>query len=91
MSVPTMEELVETFLAGHEKTRANLIATWQFKQDDPACVRAGLLAVLDRLKPVVTKAYANGALARTPMMIPAKMCELGDAYATRIIDQIKGA
>lgn len=85
MSVPSMEELVETFLAGHEKTRANLIATWQFKQDDTACVRDGLLAVLDRLKPVVAEAWRNGyhdvaAHSHSP-----------EAYATRIIDIIKGA
>lgn len=90
MSVPSMEELARTIC----------LAVWNYDYTprDPkhpderwAQALAAARAVLDRLKPVVAKSYANGALARTPMMIPAKMGELGDAYATRTIDKIKGA
>lgn len=80
MSVPTMEELVETF-----DKAAN--AAWAEKFDLAECRLAGMSAVLDRLKPVVAAALieANG-ITQYSIGRPT-----ADARATRIIDQIKGA
>lgn len=70
MSVPSMDELVEAF-----KDAA--------LTDPRTSIKVGLLAVLDRLKPVVAEAYAEG---RTDHRDGHPF-----DYATRIIDQIKGA
>ena len=79
MSVPSMEELVETFAKAHRA------APWASER---ALFEAGLLAVLDRLKPVVAEAWIEGRLHRVADNIGTANPDT--AYATRIIDQIKG-
>ncbi len=75
MRVPTIEELVETFL--REGGR------------DPGEAKRAMLAVLDRLKPVVSNAHFEGQTHAD--FNGAVRADPSDAYATRIIEQIKGA
>lgn len=77
MSVPTIDELVNTFVDTIDGA---------FCPDD---FRRGLLAVLDRLKPVVSNAHFEGQTHAD--FNGAVRADPSDAYATRIIEQIKGA
>ena len=86
MSVPTLEELARTIC----------LAVWNYDYTprDPkhpderwAQALAAARAVLDRLKPVVAEAYCAGCLE----VDGVEPCDKGESYATRIIDQIKGA
>lgn len=110
MSVPTLDELVETFCELHFAD-SNSSEPWSaFAKRCPGLAishredaKRGLLAVLDRLKPVVAKACGQAMACAFPedyqgdktdeQLLAASQRDHDAAIgiATRIIDQIKGA
>lgn len=83
MSVPSMEDLVETFVATHPVFR-----------DRNAIVERALRAVLDRLKPVVADGARQGwwhGREYHGTHLGATCDRDVEGIAARIIDRIKGA
>ena len=81
MSVPSMEELVETFFDTADRTSPHA--------SDRVMIRIGLLAVLEKhVGPIIEKAHIQGQIDDDNVTLNKPKA---NAYATRIIDQIKGA